>query len=71
MEIPKGVVDQKRWDQVSSGDTVEVCLDGIPIERGDVELASENGDVVWVVVSLGERRLFHKDDGLELFCTSK
>lgn len=56
----------RRWDQVSPGEAVEVRLDGIRIERGDVDLTSAQGDIVWVTVSLGERRLFHKDDGFEL-----
>lgn len=55
-----------RWDRVSPGDAVEVCLDSIRIHRGNVQLASADGDVVWIIVSLGERRLFHKDDRYEL-----
>jgi hypothetical protein len=56
----------RRWDQVSPGDTVEVCMDGRYVQRGNVDLTSADGDLVWVIVSIGERRLFHKDDGYEL-----
>lgn len=54
------------WANVGPEDSVELCLDGIRVHHGSVDLASANGDVVWVFVSLGERRLFHKDDGYEL-----
>lgn len=33
----------EQWDKVSSDDTVEVCLDGIHIERRKVDPASPQG----------------------------
>lgn len=61
---------RQRWDQVSPGNQVELSLDGFRVHCGDVDETSVDGDVVWVFVGLGERRLFHKDDGYELICNS-
>lgn len=55
-----------QWDHVSPGEKVEIMLDGMVVQHGQVDLTSAGGDVVWILVSLGERRLFHKDDGFEL-----
>lgn len=61
----------RRWDQVIKGDRVEVALEGLGIQHGVVDLASTDGDMVWVIVSLGERRLVHKDEGTDLIRSSQ
>lgn len=63
---PETPCGHRRWDSVVSGDSVEICIERICVQNGYVDLASLDGDVVWITMSLGERRLFHKDDGYEL-----
>jgi hypothetical protein len=50
---------------VDIGDFVRLHRSGWPPREGYVEDRTLKGDIVWVV-SLGERRLFHKDDGYNL-----
>lgn len=56
----------KQWDKVSPGDTVEVCLDGIHIERGKVDPPSPRGGRRMDHCQLGRTQTFHKDDNFEL-----
>lgn len=53
------------WEAAEIGD--QVCLQnlGSPRHCGVVDNKTSTGDIVWVV-SEGERRLFHKDDGYNL-----
>lgn len=55
-----------RWDNGARRDVVEVSCDGRFVQRGTVDECSTDGDVVWILDSLGERRLFHEHDGCDL-----
>ena len=53
------------WEKAELGDVVHLEQPGWPPLEGFVEDRTSNGDIVWVV-SVGERRLFHKADGYSL-----
>lgn len=55
-----------RWDKVARRDVVEVGFDGKFVQMGTVDECSPNGDFVWLLDSLGERKLFHEHDGYDL-----
>jgi hypothetical protein len=45
---------------------VEVSFDGKFVQKGIVDECTFDGDFVWLLDSLGERRLFHEHDGYNL-----
>lgn len=53
------------WENVEVGDPVRLEQPGWPPLDGFVEDKTFSGDIVWVV-TVGERRLFHKADGYSL-----
>jgi hypothetical protein len=53
------------WEETEVGDLVRLEQPGWPPLDGFVEDKTSSGDIVWVV-SVGERRLFHKADGYSL-----
>ena len=55
-----------RWDNVTRRDVVEVRSDGKVLQMGTVDECSPDGNFVWLLDSLGERRLFHEHDGYDL-----
>jgi hypothetical protein len=55
-----------RWDKVARRDVVEVSFDGKFVQTGIVDECTSDGDFVWLLDSLGERRLFHEHDGYNL-----
>ena len=55
-----------RWDKVARHDVVEVSFDGKFVQMGIVDECTSDGDFVWLLDSLGERRLFHEHDGYNL-----
>ncbi|WP_306632396.1 hypothetical protein [Arthrobacter sp. B1I2] len=55
-----------RWDDVETGDTVELSRDGRAVFGGLVDARTDDGDVVWVTAPAGGRRLFHIADGFDL-----
>jgi hypothetical protein len=56
----------KRWDIVERRDVVEVSFNGKFVQMGIVDEFSLDGDFVWLLDPLGERRLFHAHDGYDL-----
>lgn len=55
-----------RWDNVARRDVVEVSFAGRFVQVGTVDECTSDGDFVWLLDSLGERRLFHEHDGYDL-----
>lgn len=53
------------WEKAEVGDVVRLEQPGWPPLDGLVEDKTSSGDIVWVI-SVGERRLFHKADGYSL-----
>ncbi len=53
------------WEPAEVGDAVSLQMPGWPPHYGLVDDKTPDGDIVWVV-SVGERRLFHKEDGYSL-----
>ncbi len=53
------------WEKTEPGDAVRLQRPGWPPYDGYVNDRTPDGDIVWVL-SLGERRLFHKADGYSL-----
>jgi len=55
-----------RWDDVESGDAVDLSRDGRTVFSGLVDARTDDGDVVWVTAPAGGRRMFHIADGYDL-----
>ena len=53
------------WEKAEPGDAVRLQRPGWPPYDGYVDEITPDGDIVWVL-SIGERRLFHKADGYSL-----
>ena len=53
------------WENAEVGNAVRLQKQGWPPYDGYVEDRTPDGDIVWVV-SVGERRLFHRADGYTL-----
>ena len=45
---------------------MEVSFAGRLVQVGTVDECTPDGDFVWLLDSLGERRLFHEHDGYDL-----
>ena len=77
VESPPGAAGSRRGQRVSSwkalalGDVVSLTLHGFEHYRGTVDDRTEDGGVIWVIDLIGERRLFHIDDGFDLFVTTQ
>lgn len=54
------------WNSLESGDVVSLRLRGLEYHRGTVEDRTHDGQTIWVIDRIGERRLFHIDDEYEL-----
>ena len=53
------------WEWVEPGDNVRLQKQGWPPYDGYVDNRTPDGNIVWVL-SVGERRLFHRADGYSL-----
>jgi hypothetical protein len=77
VESPPGVASSRRgqrvslWKALALGDVVSLTLHGFEHYRGTVDDRSEDGGIIWVIDRIGERRLFHIDDGFELFVAAQ
>jgi len=54
------------WNSLGHGDEVSLALRGLEHYRGIVDDRTADGRTIWVVDSIGDRRLFHIDDDYEL-----
>lgn len=50
------------WKALLPGDVIRIFHLGIAVTSGFIDDRTEDGDVIWVVDSIGGRRLFHVDD---------
>ena len=55
-----------QWEDVARWDVVEVKANGTLVQKGVVDERSSDGAFVWLVDSIGERKLLHKHDGYQL-----
>ena len=63
--LNEGTAPDHFWEETEIGDPVRLERLGWPPLDGFVEDKTSSRDIVWVV-SVGERRLFHKTDGYSL-----
>jgi hypothetical protein len=63
--LNEGTAPDHFWEETEIGDPVRLEQPGWPPLEGFVEDKTPSGDIVWVV-SVGDRRLFHKTDGYSL-----
>lgn len=54
------------WNSVNCGDKVTVTLRGFEYHSGSVDARTADGRTIWVIDRIGERRLIHIDDEIEL-----
>lgn len=59
------------WNSLERGDEVALTLCGFEFHRGTVEDRTADGRTIWVIDSIGYRRLFHIDDDYDLFIASQ
>ena len=57
---------EKSWNNVVRRDVLEVRFTGRFVQVGTVDDCSPDGDFVWLLDSLGDRRLLHGHDGYDL-----
>lgn len=55
-------VSNGSWTMLELGETVELTVDGEGSFQGVVEVMTENGEIVWLVDPLGQRRMFHVEE---------
>jgi hypothetical protein len=54
------------WKSLERGDVVALSLGGFEYRRGTVDERTADGRTIWVIDRIGDRRLFHIDDGYDL-----
>lgn len=55
------------WDALAEGQDVRITHGGRYITYGTIDCATPDGSLVWIVLNdLGERRIFHRNDGVKL-----
>jgi len=54
------------WNSLEAGDVVSLSLRGFEYHRGTVDDRTADGQTIWVIDRIGERRLFHIDDDYDL-----
>ncbi|MFJ4029924.1 hypothetical protein ACIPWF_21520 [Paenarthrobacter sp. NPDC089989] len=51
------------WPTILAGRIAELVSHGETLFRGVVDIVTEDGETVWLIDLLGERRMFHSGDG--------
>jgi hypothetical protein len=51
------------WACFEQGESVELALDGVVHFSGAIDTKTADDEIIWLVNSGGERRLFHVHDG--------
>ena len=54
------------WKSLEPGDAVALSHGGFVYHRGTVDDRTADGQMIWVVDRIGDRRLFHIDDDFDL-----
>ncbi len=50
------------WRSLRRGETIDLLREGLAPHTGRFDERTRDGQVIWVIGSLGDRRLFHVDD---------
>jgi hypothetical protein len=68
--LPKGgtksAIKGTSWGSLEPGQVVTLEKGNHRI-TGSIDALTEDGHILWIISSTGERRLFHIDDGYALF----
>ena len=54
------------WATVQRGDAVTLSRRGVECHKGLVDERTEDGQTIWVIDEIGDRRLFHIEDDCDL-----
>lgn len=54
------------WTSLQRGDIVTLHREGVQCHKGTIDEQTEDGQMIWVIDGIGDRRLFHIEDGYEL-----
>ena len=54
------------WASLQRGDTVTLSQRGVECHKGLVDERTEDGQTIWVIDKIGDRRLFHIEDDCDL-----
>lgn len=54
------------WTSLQCGDIVTLHRHGVQCHKGTIDARTEDGQMIWVIDGIGDRRLFHIEDDYEL-----
>ncbi|MDQ0680518.1 hypothetical protein QFZ30_003900 [Arthrobacter pascens] len=54
------------WASLQRGDAVTLSQRGVECHKGFVDERTEDGQTIWVIDKIGDRRLFHIEDDCDL-----
>lgn len=54
------------WKALQRGDVVNLTQGGVECHRGLVDDRTEDGRTIWVIDTIGHRRMFHLEDDYDL-----
>lgn len=54
------------WASVQRGDAVTLSQRGVECHKGLVDERTDDGQTIWVIDEIGDRRLFHIEDDCDL-----
>jgi hypothetical protein len=54
------------WASLEQGDAVTLSQRGVECHKGLVDERTEDGQTIWVIDKIGDRRLFHIEDDCDL-----
>ena len=54
------------WATLQRGDAVTLSQRGVECYKGLVDERTEDGQTIWVIDKIGDRRLFHIEDDCDL-----
>jgi hypothetical protein len=57
------------WTSLQRGDVVTLNRHGVRCHQGTIDERTDDGQMIWVIDGLGDRRLFHIEDDYELLIT--
>ena len=54
------------WASLQRGDAVTLSQRGVECHKGLVDERTDDGQTIWVIDKIGDRRLFHIEDDSDL-----
>ena len=54
------------WASLQRGDAVTLSQRGVECHKGLVDERTDDGQTIWVIDKIGDRRLFHIEDDCDL-----